>query len=272
MREKQLRLLMIGAHPDDCDILASGIAVKSARLGHAVKFVSVTNGNTGHHEMGGGQLALIRAKEASNSGKIAGIEYEVLDMHNDRIEADLNTREKMITLIREFKPDVVFTHRSYNYHPDHRITSLLVQDSSYALIVPNVCPLTPPLKQMPVIMYFLDFFKKPCEFVPDIVVDIDDAFEDKVRMIDCHKSQVYEWLPWVDGKLDEVPEGEDARLTWLTKKQQEFDGTTADCFRRQLICKYGEKKAINIKAAEAFELSEYGRMPGKEELQELFPF
>jgi len=263
---------MIGAHPDDCDILAGGIAIKYSKLGHTVKFISATNGDTGHYEKGGGQLAVIRAKEAADAGKVAGIEYEVLDIHNNGIEADIHTRERMISIIREFMPDVVFTHRPYDYHPDHRMTSMLVQDSSYALIIPNVCPLTPPLKHMPVIMYLSDLFIRPYEFTPDIVVNIDDVSENKVWMIGCHKSQVYEWLPWVDGKLEEVPEEDDERTHWLGKKQIERDGRTADRFRQQLIQKYGDEKANLIKAAEAFELCEYGRKPDVEEMQGLFPF
>lgn len=271
MKEKKLRLLMIGAHPDDCDILAGGIAIKYRRLGHTVKFVSATNGDTGHHELGGGRLAAIRAAEAANAGKIAGIEYEVLDIHNNGIVADIATRERMIRLIREFMPDIVFTHRPYDYHPDHRITSILVQDSSYALLIPNVCPLTPPLGYVPVIMYMNDQFTKPYELMPDVVVDIDDAFDEKVQMLACHKSQVFEWLPWVDGKLDEVPEGEMERLQWYWKKQMERDRKTADRFRQQLVQRYGEERAASIKAAEVFELCEYGRKPSEEELKVLFP-
>jgi LmbE family N-acetylglucosaminyl deacetylase len=272
MQEVQLRLLVIGAHPDDCDILAGGTAMKYARNGHVVKFVSATNGDTGHYEKGGGLLALIRAQEAANAAKIAGIEYEVLDIHNNGIENNIQTRERMISLIREFKPEIIFTHRPYDYHPDHRITSMLVQDSSYALIIPNVCPLTSPLKRMPVIMYLSDTFKKPYEFVPDVVVDIDDVFEDKVRMLDCYKSQMYEWLPWTNGELDKVPAGDMERIKWLRERQLKRDGITAERFRQQLIQKYGDERGRNIKAAEAFELCEYGTMPEKEELQKMFPF
>src|SRR5690554_2978493 len=98
MQEEQLRLLMIGAHPDDCDILAGGTAVKYAGNGHVVKFLSATNGDTGHYEKGGGQLSLIRAEEAANAAKTAGIEYEVLDIHNNGIEVNIQTRERMISL------------------------------------------------------------------------------------------------------------------------------------------------------------------------------
>lgn len=272
MRERQIRLLVIGAHPDDCDILAGGIAIKYARNGHVVKFVSATNGNTGHFEKGGGRLALVRAIEAANAAKIAGIEYEVLDIPNNRIEANVQTRDRITSIIRGFRPDIVLTHRPYDYHPDHRITSTLVQDSSYALIIPNVCPLTPPLKRMPVIMYLYDNFKKPYEFMPDVIVDIDDVFEDKVRMLDCHKSQVYEWLPWVDGKLDEVPAKSKERVKWLGEKQLKRDNITTERFRQQLIQKYGEERGVNIKTAEAFELCEYGRKPDVGELQKFFPF
>ena len=266
MQKNQLRLLMLGAHPDDCDILSGGIAVKYTRLGHAVGFVSMTNGDTGHYSKGGGQLAVIRANEAAEAGKAVGIKYEVFDIHSNGILADIQTRERLISLIRGFKPDVIFTHRPFDYHPDHRKTSMLVQDSSYALIIPNVCPLTPPLKYIPVIMYFYD------PFTTDVIVGIDDVFSDKVRMMDCHKSQMYEWLPWVEGKLEDVPAGDIDRMRWLCKKQMERDSSTARCFRPQLIQRYGEEKAGLIKVAEAFELCEYGRKPEMEQMQELFPF
>jgi hypothetical protein len=73
------------------------------------------------------------------------------------------------------------------------------------VVVPNVAPDTPALRRNPVFMYFQDGFQKPNPFSPDIAVSIDDVIEKKIDMMDAHVSQMYEWLPWVDGKLDTVP-------------------------------------------------------------------
>ncbi len=220
MEKKQLRLLMIGAHPDDCEIQTGGIAVKFRALGHAVKFVSLTNGDTGHYELSGAKLARIRRQEMADACAIAGIEYEVFDIHSNQLEADIPTRERVIRLIREYKPDMIFTHRLNDYHPDHRRTAMLVQDSSYAIRVPNVCPFTPCLRYSPVILYMYDDFKKPYPFEPSVIVDIDDVMDTKIKMVACHRSQVFEWLPWMDGRLDEVPENEEDRMKMLAEKQE----------------------------------------------------
>lgn len=80
--ERSLRIIMIGAHPDDCDIKSGGTAILFASMGHAVKFVSVTNGDAGHQSEGGGMLAKRRLAEAKEAGKRFGITYDVLDNHS----------------------------------------------------------------------------------------------------------------------------------------------------------------------------------------------
>ncbi|HOJ10201.1 MAG TPA: PIG-L family deacetylase [Clostridiales bacterium] len=269
MKTKQLRMLVIGAHPDDCEFKAAGTAIKFRQLGHVVKFVSATNGDTGHYEIGGGQLARIRAEEVEKSCSIAGLKYQIMDIHNNGLEADIQTRERFITLIREFVPDIIITHRPNDYHPDHRRTSLLVQDSSYAIIIPNVCPLTPVMPKAPVILYMQDNFKRPYEFVPDIVVDIDDVFDIKTQMINCHKSQLYEWLPWTENQLDQIPQGEEERIKWLKEYMLVRDGKVANRFRNQIIDKYGIEHGSNVKTAEAFEICEYGA-PAEEDILNAF--
>ena len=80
-----IRVIAFGAHPDDCDLRASGLAAKYAAAGHKVKFVSVTNGDAGHFSEGGGMLAARRRAEAQESGRRLGIEYEVLDNHDGEL-------------------------------------------------------------------------------------------------------------------------------------------------------------------------------------------
>ncbi len=140
MHDHSLRLLVIGAHPDDADIGAGGLAVIFRRLGHVVKFVSVTNGAVGHHQMSGQPLVARRRAEAQAAGEIIGAEYEVWDYPDGQLLPTLEARKQVIRLIRQFSPDLLLTHRPNDYHPDHRYTSQLVQDAAYLVTVPNICP------------------------------------------------------------------------------------------------------------------------------------
>lgn len=272
MLEEKLRVLMIGAHPDDCELETGGIACKYRKLGHIVKFVSATTGDTGHYKLSGGELARIRAAETRRACAIIGAESQVLDIGSNKIEADIATRERFICLIREFRPHLIFTHRPNDYHPDHRRVATLVQDSSYAIRIPNVCPLTPYLTYSPIILYMVDSFKKPNEFEPDVMVDIDDVMDTKIKMVDCHVSQVYEWLPWMDGQLEQVPNTESERIEWLAERQGKRDARVAGRFRRQLVERYGEERGNSIRYAEAFEVSEYGAGLPKDKISIYFPF
>ena len=95
MSSKQIRLLVFGAHPDDCDIKAGGVAALYSQQGHSVKFVSVTNGDAGHHEMGGGPLAIRRNAEAQAAAEIIGIDYQLLDNHDGELIPSLENRIKL---------------------------------------------------------------------------------------------------------------------------------------------------------------------------------
>src|ERR1035437_6726298 len=116
---RKLRILCIGAHPDDCEFKVAGTAALWAGAGHTVRFVSVTNGGTGHHEIGGLELARRRRAQAAASAQVIGIESQVMDLTNGEVEPSLYYRKLIIKLIREFAPDLVLTHRPNDYHPDH---------------------------------------------------------------------------------------------------------------------------------------------------------
>ncbi len=263
------RFIVIGAHPDDCDIDAGGTAALLASMGHAVKFVSVTNGDAGHHEMGGGMLAMRRMAEAKESARRLGIaEYEVLDNHDGELTPNLNVRMQIIRKIREWNADVVIAPRPNDYHPDHRYTGVLVQDAAYMVAVPNVAPDTPPLEKNPVFLYTHDHFQSPEPFRPDIAIAIDKTFDKKIDGLDAHVSQFYEWLPWIGGYLDEVPEGAAARKKWLAELRP---ATISPETRKSLEKWYGAGKAASVAKAEAFQICEYGKQPSEEEIRVLFP-
>ncbi|MCC7174803.1 MAG: PIG-L family deacetylase [Bryobacterales bacterium] len=265
----KLRIIVFGAHPDDCEIRFGGTAAQFAAMGHAVKFVSVTSGDAGHQSQGGGALAKRRRAEAQESGRRLGIaEYEVLDNHDGELLPVLEVRNQIIRRIRAWNADMVLAPRPNDYHPDHRYTGMLVQDAAYMVVVPNICPDTPPLSRNPVFLYFQDGFQRPNPFRPDIAVAIDDSFDKKVSALDAHVSQVYEWLPWVDGKLEQVPKDAAARRAWLAK---EYGNPVTAEVRAALEKWYGADKARAVRQAEAFELCEYGRRPSEQEIRQLFP-
>jgi LmbE family N-acetylglucosaminyl deacetylase len=203
--QQPLNVIAFGAHPDDCDIRAGGVAAKYAALGHRVRFVAVTNGDAGHQTQKGGPLAARRRAEAEEAGRRIGIEYVVLDNHDGELLPTLAVREQVIRQMRQWNADLVLAPRPNDYHPDHRYTGILVQDAAYMVTVPNIAPATPALRKNPVFMYFQDGFQKPAAFSPDVAVAIDEVFDKKIEMLDAHVSQMYEWLPWHAGTLDRVP-------------------------------------------------------------------
>jgi LmbE family N-acetylglucosaminyl deacetylase len=264
----KLRVIAIGAHPDDCGGKFAGTAAKFIKAGAAVKFLSVTNGDKGHQSEGGGMLAKRRYAETQEVKRRLGLgEYQVLDNHDGELTPNLEVRKQIIRAIREWNADIVIAPRPNDYHPDHRYTGVLVQDAAYMVVVPNVVPDAPPLRKNPVFMYFEDRFQKPAPFEPDVVVDIDDTWDAKIDALDAHVSQVYEWLPWVAGTLSQVPKDPVARKKWLSATRTDRI-TPAE--RAALEKRYGAA-AQNIKHVESFELCEYGRRPSMEELQRMFP-
>jgi LmbE family N-acetylglucosaminyl deacetylase len=264
-----LNIIAFGAHPDDCDIRAGGTAAKWAALGHHVRFVAVTNGDAGHQTEGGGALGARRRLEAQEAARRIGIEYIVLDNHDGELLPELKVREQIIRQIRTWKADLVLGPRPNDYHPDHRYTGVLLQDAAFMVTVPNVAPDTPALRKNPVFMYFQDNFQKPNPFTPDVAVSIDDTFEKKISMLDAHVSQVYEWLPWLAGQIDQVPKDAAARKAWLAKERA---GSINPALREALTKYYGADAGAKVKYAEAFEICEYGKRPDDAELRRLFPF
>lgn len=267
-QEKPLQIIMIGAHPDDCDIKGGGTAALFVQMGHKVKFLSVTNGDAGHMEQGGGILAKRRVAETQEVARRLGITYEVLDNHDGELLPTLPIRLEVIRRIREWDADIVISHRSNDYHPDHRYTGVLVQDAAFMVGVPNIAADTPPLGKNPVFLYYQDHFKKPNPFQPDIAIDITPVIDQKIEALDAHESQFYEWLPWIGGDNGEIPTGKEERLAWLKDRRT---GSISPEVRSTLEKWYGKAHAEGVEFVEAFELCEYGSRPSEEEIKRLFP-
>ena len=267
-QDEKVRIIMIGAHPDDCDDDGGGTAALFAQMGYAVKFVAVTNGDAGHQLIGGPELAKRRLAEAKEAGKRLGVTYDVLDNHDGQLLPNLEVRIQIIKKIREWNADIVIAPRPNDYHPDHRYTGVLVQDAAYMVAVPNVAPETPALKKNPVFLYFQDRFLRPNTFRPDIAIDITSVFDKKVSGLDAHESQMYEWLPWIGHYADQVPKEKKDRIKWLAQSRTQ---PIKPEVRTALEKWYGKEKAVSVKNAEAFEICEYGTQPDDEMIRKLFP-
>jgi LmbE family N-acetylglucosaminyl deacetylase len=262
VKEEPLRVLVLGAHPDDCDFSAGGTALRFTQLGHKVCFVSLTNGDAGHHLIGGLELARRRYAETQASARIAGLEYLVLDNHDGELLPTLENRRQVITLIREYQADLVLAHRADEYHPDHRAVGILVQDASYLVGVPNIVPLVPHLQRLPVICHFAGHRAPVLPSEKLVVVDISTVMERKWDMLHCHTSQVYEWMPYNQDRSAEVPATEAARRAWLPVFLGRLNASAA----------YGAELDNTIKYAESFEVCPYGAQLTAERRARLWPF
>src|SRR5882724_6873103 len=215
----KVRIIMFGAHPDDCDYGGGGTAAIFASMGYQVKFVAVTNGDAGHQTQKGPELAARRFKEAQESARRLGVTYDILDNHDGQLLPTLEVRLQVIKKIREWKADIVISPRPNDYHPDHRYTGVLVQDAAYMVAVPDLAPETPALKKNPLFLYFQDRFQRPNPFRPDIAVDITNVLDKKIDAMDAHQSQVYEWLPWIGHYSQLVPKSASDRKKWLAESR-----------------------------------------------------
>lgn len=273
MAEMVRNYLVIGAHPDDPDLLFGGCAVKLLKAGHRVKFVSVSSGDCGHYAMEPAALALRRHREAQESAKVAGLTgYEILDVPDCHVVCTLELREKLIRVIRDFGPDVVISHRLCDYHADHRATAQCVMDCAYLVRVPMYCADTPILRKDPVFAYGYDAFTDPRPIRADAVTEIDSVAETKLRMLDCHRSQFYEWLPWNMGLEAPDPDrmSRQERQEYLDRHWGGRDRQAAEFAREALRERYGAR-GDEIRRAELFELSPYGAQPAPAEFRALFP-
>ena len=269
----KLRVICFGAHPDDCEIQAAGTATLWAAKGHHVLFVSVSNGDIGHWREAGGPLALRRRDEVREAHKLLGIQGVILDIHDGEVLPTIENRRMLTRLIREWKADVVISHRPNDYHPDHRYTGILVQDAAYMVTVPFFCPDVPVMKKNPAFFFSPDGFKKPNPFVPDVIVSVDSVMEKKLDALAIMESQFYEG--GANGSPELVPSSAEGKTQ---RKQQVRDGfakrqrSFTERFQNKLGEWYPGDKLKEIKHVEAFELCEYGSQPNKTELKRLFPF
>jgi N-acetylglucosamine malate deacetylase 1 len=258
------RVLVLGAHPDDAEFFAGGLLASHSQLGSEIRIVSVTNGQSGHHAMPSSELIVRRRKEAANAGKIINADYVTWDFEDGFLQPTLEVRLAIIREMRRFQPDLVLTHRTFDYHPDHRAVGQAVQDASYMVMVPKVASDVPTPQTEPIVAYMIDLFTCPCALRPDVVLDVTKHWETIISMLDCHESQFYEWMPWIDGIGRSVPQDRSSRRAWLEGWYREKTAPRLSRFRSAEL----DQAAMLI---EAYEISEYAGKPSAEKMARLFP-
>lgn len=253
-----LRLLILGAHPDDAEFHAGGLATRFRSAGHRVRMVSVTCGDAGHATLRGPELATLRRQEAADAARVIGAESAVWEYPDGQLEPTLELRWRIVRELRMFRPDLVLTHRTCDYHPDHRALGQAVRDAAYLVTVPALVPELPILSRPPVFALLPDRFTRPAPVQPDIVLDVTAEFATMVEMLACHRTQMFEWLPFNLGIQDQVPAEETEQQQWLRDWYAGWLRPLADRYRQALIDAYGRERGEKILLAEVFEVSEYG--------------
>jgi N-acetylglucosamine malate deacetylase 1 len=266
-----MRLLLLVAHPDDAEFLAGGLAAIYRRRGFEVKFVSLTNGDAGHHQLAGRELAARRRDEALAAAAVIGATADVWEHHDGQLQPSLDLRWQVVREIRSYRPDLVLTHRPNDYHPDHRAVGDVVRDACYLVTVPALVPEVPALARDPVVGYLPDRFTKPTPMLGDVVVDVGPYVEQIVDMLACHRSQMFEWLPFNRGVGERVPADEAARRQWLRAWYLGLLRPQADRYRAELVGRYGDERGRQVEYAEVFEISEYAAPLDESARQRLFP-
>lgn len=264
--KKPFKVLFVGAHPDDADFQCGSLARKVKRAGGEVVFVSCCNGNKGHQWMASDELAARRYKETQAAAKVLGIDKYIVLKYNDCcIEATMEFRDTITRLIRSEAPNLLITHRTSDYHSDHRAVGMGVRDATYLFGVPLYCPDTPVPEILPFVMYAGDRFKEPAPFRPDMMVSVDDELDTLLEAWACHESQEFEWLPPEYGyKVSEIPKDHAARIAFLRDKMMPGrPRANGRQHRKALDAAWGGK---GPRYAEVFELCDYARPPAAKEI------
>ncbi|MCD6232752.1 PIG-L family deacetylase [Candidatus Aerophobetes bacterium] len=191
-----MRILAIGAHPDDIELLCAGTLAKFKKRGDKIFMAYLCNGNKGHFEISAPVLAQMRKEEAKNSAKL--LEAESLGPVAPDLELyrDKPTMDKVIDIIRKVAPDLIITHSPFDYMCDHTVTSQIVCDASFMATLPNYKTDYPAHTRITPI-YFMDTMTG-INFQPTEYVDITEFIEIKTKMLLCHISQA-KWLKEHDG-------------------------------------------------------------------------
>jgi LmbE family N-acetylglucosaminyl deacetylase len=192
-----MRVLAVGAHPDDLEILCGGTLARYVEEGHAVVMCNATLGNRGSFVHMSEEIAAIRLDEARRAAELAGAEHVTLGLSDADVNAaDRDQIRAVVDLVRDARPDLIITHAPNDYMADHNETSRLVFGASFHATLP-LFETGKPHHSSVTPIYFMDTVMG-LGFHPTEYVDVTSTMATKVAMLEAHESQLT-WLREHDG-------------------------------------------------------------------------
>ncbi len=180
----KLDALVIAAHPDDAEISLGGTILRMVDRGAKIGVIDLTQG-----EMGTRGTAELREREAAKASELLGLAMRRnLGLPDGRVRADLESRELLARVIREHRPDVLFTHHFEDLHPDHAACGKLVREAWYLSGLSRLAELDGGHAAHRPRQLF--HFMGHVPFDPTVVIDVSDVWERKVAAIRCYASQL----------------------------------------------------------------------------------
>jgi N-acetylglucosamine malate deacetylase 1 len=233
------RVLAVGAHPDDVEIMCAGTLFALHQLGHEVHVSSLTLGDCGSVELSAEEICRIRHREALKACEVVGATYHHVGFDDLCIFNDDDSNRRLTALLREVDPWMVITHAPNDYMSDHEMTSLLVRNASFYAPIPNYetkagaagCTSKIPYLYYAQPLEGIDIFGK--EVTPQFYVDISEWMQQKSEMLACHDSQ-RNWLRAHHG-MDEYIESMRRFNASLGQRASRVSGrliTYAEAFRQ----------------------------------------
>lgn len=247
------RVLAVGAHPDDVEIMCSGTLFLLKKLGYEIHVISLTLGDCGSAEHSPEEISFIRCQEAKNACKVLGAKYHYGGFTDLCIFNDDISNRRMTALLREVNPFLVITHSPQDYISDHETTSLLVRNACFNASVPNYetsgFTYASKISAIPYLYYSspmegIDIFGQ--KVIPQFYVDISTSMKSKIQMLACHESQ-RNWLRSHNG-IDEYIEGVDNSGQELGQRASQLSNRSikyAESFRQHLGHAYPKKNLLS---------------------------
>jgi len=200
MASKTKRVLAVGAHPDDVEIMCSGTLFSLRQPGYEIHVASLTLGDCGSTGHSSEEISKIRHGEAQKACEVLGATYHHAGFSDLCIFNDDNSNRRVTALLRELNPSIVITHSPQDYISDHEMTSLLVRNACFYASIPNYetkdLTAAAHTSVIPYLYYAqpienIDLFGK--KITPQFYVNVSELIEQKIEMLSCHESQ-RNWL------------------------------------------------------------------------------
>ncbi|MFF7245963.1 PIG-L deacetylase family protein [Embleya sp. NPDC008237] len=204
-----MRILALGAHPDDVELLCAGTLARYRARGAHVSIAILTNGapttrttRSAARTSGSATRSTrptarttrsaamvgVRAREAREAASLLGADPIMLGLPDGFLYDTPETRLLVVDLLRRARPDLLFAHHPEDYHPDHRAASALASAARLLAREPGIETDHPALGAVPA-MFHMDTLTGANAGTPDLWVDITDTMATKEAMVSCHKSQ-----------------------------------------------------------------------------------